>query len=137
MIAQYFIDTNVLLYASSNAPDDQAQKQIARRLLSLPGIAFSAQVMQEFYDVAVRKKRLEMTHEETLAVLQALSAFPVLSIDRDLVLHAIELKAQFKISYWDAAILAAAQTLGCHTLYSEDLSHGQQYGRVKVINPFI
>ena len=137
MIANYFIDTNVLLYAGSNAAEDQPRKQIARQILAQPGIAFSAQVMQAFYDVAVRKARLDMTHEEALATLRALTAFPVLPIDRNLVLAAIELKMRFTVSYWDAAIIAAAQKLGCHTLYSEDLSHGQDYGAVKVIHPFV
>lgn len=137
MIANYFIDTNVLLYAGSNAAEDQPRKQIARQILAQPGIAFSAQVMQAFYDVAVRKAGLDMTHEEALATLRALTAFPVLPIDRNLVLAAIELKMRFTVSYWDAAIIAAAQKLGCHTLYSEDLSHGQDYGAVKVIHPFV
>jgi predicted nucleic acid-binding protein len=137
MTANYFIDTNVLLYAGSNAAEDQPHKKIARQVLAQPGIAFSAQVMQEFYDAAVRKARLDMTHEEALAILHALSAFPVLPVDRELVLAAIAIKLRFTLSYWDAAIVAAAQTLNCHTLYSEDLSHGQQYGSVKVINPFI
>lgn len=137
MIAQFFIDTNILLYAGSKAPVDQANQQIAQQLLSQPGIAFSVQVMQEFYDVAVRKQRLAITHEEAIVILNALQAFPILPIDYQLVLQAIDLKLQFQISYWDAAIIAAAQRLGCHTLYSEDLNHGQTYGGVKVINPFI
>jgi len=137
MIAQFFIDTNILLYAGSKAPVDQANQQIAQQLLSQPGIAFSVQVMQEFYDVAVRKQRLAITHEEAIVILNALRAFPILPIDYQLVLQAIDLKLQFQISYWDAAIIAAAQRLGCHTLYSEDLNHGQTYGGVKVINPFI
>ncbi len=135
--AQWFLDTNILLYAGSKAPADQVNRQIARQLLSQPGIAFSAQVMQEFYDVAVRKQRLAITSEEAIAILTALRAFPILPIDYELVLQAIDLKTRFQISYWDATIVAAAQQLGCHTLYSEDLNHGQDYGGVKVINPFI
>ncbi len=49
---------------------------------------------------------------------------------------AIELSARYKIAYWDALILAAAQALGCHTVYSEDLSDGQTYSGVRVLNPF-
>jgi len=32
--------------------------------------------------------------------------------------------------------LAAAEALGTDTVYSEDLSHRQRYGRVRVLNPF-
>jgi predicted nucleic acid-binding protein len=49
---------------------------------------------------------------------------------------AIERSERHAISYWDAAILVAAEALGTHTVYSEDLNDGQRYGRVRVVNPF-
>jgi len=137
MTAQYFIDTNVLLYAGSGANEDQAKKVIARQVLAQADIGFSAQVMQEFYYAAVRKERLKITHDEAVLILEALSPFPVLPVDREIVLEAVELTVQHRISYWDAAIIAAAQRLGCDVLYSEDLSHGQDYNGVKVVNPFL
>lgn len=136
MTAATFIDTNILLYAASNAPDDQVKRAFARQVLALPEIGFSAQVLQEFYSAAVTKQRLRMTHEEALHVLQSLAAFPVWPISRDLVLAAVEAKSRFQISYWDAAILVAAKQLGCDTVYSEDLNAGQSYDGVKVVNPF-
>lgn len=137
MTAILFIDTNILLYAGSNATDDRAKKAIARQVLAQTGIAFSAQVMQEFYDAAVRKKRLDITPAAAEKVLQALQPFPVLPVNRELVLMAIRLKTKYHLSYWDAAILAAAKTLGCHTLYSEDFNPGQDYDGVKAVNPFL
>ena len=77
-----------------------------------------------------------MTHDEAVAVLQSLTAFPVWPISRDLVLQAIEAKQRFGISYWDAAIVTAAKQLGCQTVYSEDLNDGQNYDGVTVVNPF-
>jgi predicted nucleic acid-binding protein len=70
MTAKFFVDTNVLLYAGSNAADDELKRKAARALLSLPDIAFSAQVLQEFYAVAVTKHRLQMSHDEAMALLQ-------------------------------------------------------------------
>lgn len=58
MTAPCFVDTNILLYAGSNAPDDQAKRQVARQVLSQPGIGFSAQVLQEFYSAAVTSEDL-------------------------------------------------------------------------------
>jgi predicted nucleic acid-binding protein len=136
MTATSFVDTNILLYAASNAPDDQVKRQVARGLLTQPGIGFSAQVLQEFYAAAVTKQRLKMTHDEALAVLLSLAAFPVWPISRDLVLDAIDAKQRFGISYWDAAIVTAAKQLGCLTVYSEDLNPGQNYDGVTVVNPF-
>lgn len=56
--------------------------------------------------------------------------------DQQLVRIAIERSQRYAISCWDAAILAAAEALGAHTVYSEDLNAGQRYGRVRVVNPF-
>jgi predicted nucleic acid-binding protein len=137
MTAQYFIDTNVLLYAGSGADEDQAKKAIARQVLAQADIGFSAQVMQEFYYAAVRKERLKITHAEAVLILEALTPFPVLSVNRDLVLEAVAVAVQYRISYWDAAIIAAARRLGCDILYSEDLNHGQDYDGVRVVNPFL
>jgi len=136
MTAKFFVDTNILLYAGSNAAEDQAKRQIARGLLTRPDIGFSAQVLQEFYAVAVTKQRLKMTHDEALAVLQSLAAFPVWPVTRNLVLEAIVAKQRYGISYWDAAIIAASKQMGCGTLYSEDLNAGQNYDGVTVVDPF-
>jgi predicted nucleic acid-binding protein len=136
MTAKFFVDTNVLLYAGSNATEDRFKRQAARALLTRPDIGFSAQVLQEFYSVAVTKQRLQMTHDEALAVVISLTAFPVCPITRELVMEAIELRQRCKISYWDAAIIAAAKQTGCTAIYSEDLNPGQVYDGVTVVNPF-
>lgn len=137
MIATSFVDTNILLYAASNAAEDQGKRQTARQVLSIPGVSFSAQVLQEFYAAAVSKQRLQMTHDEAVAVLESLAAFSVCPISRELVLAAIDSKQRFGISYWDAAIITAAKQMGCQTVWSEDLNHGQDYDGVRVVNPFL
>ena len=136
MIVTFFVDTNVLLYAASRAGEDQPKRQLAREILARPDIGFSAQVLQEFYSVAVTKRRLQMTRGEAMAVLQSLAGFPVCPITRELVLEAIAAAQRFGISYWDAAILSAARQMDCRTVYSEDLSDGQSYDGVTVVNPF-
>ena len=68
--------------------------------------------------------------------MDLLGEYPVAPVDNDLVRAGIAVSERFQISYWDAAIIAAADTLGAPVLYSEDLNHGQHYGSVKVINPF-
>jgi predicted nucleic acid-binding protein len=49
----------------------------------------------------------------------------------------LQLTERYQVSYWDAAIIAAALDLGCGSIYTEDLSDGQAYGGVKVVNPFL
>ena len=49
---------------------------------------------------------------------------------------ALALHQAYPLSYWDAAILAAAQQSGCTLVLSEDMSDGETYGTVTVRNPF-
>ena len=58
-------------------------------------------------------------------------------VTHELVVSAVILRRRFQLSHWDSTIIAAALSLGCVTLYSEDMSHGQNYGGVRVINPFL
>lgn len=54
----------------------------------------------------------------------------------DLFDRAVRIEARFGYRYWDCAIIAAAQALGCEMLYSEDLQHGQVVDGVRIVNPF-
>jgi len=136
MTARVFADTNILLYAGSQHPADAEKRKIALEILRLPDIGFSAQVMQEYFHVAFRKERLAITREEAFTALRAIARKAVAPITAELVLQAAKLSEHFGISYWDAAIIAAAQELGCEILYTEDLNHEQDYGGVQAINPF-
>ena len=51
------------------------------------------------------------------------------------VLQALDIEVRYKISFWDALFVQAAGSSGATILYSEDLSDGQTYGSVRVINP--
>jgi len=72
-----------------------------------------------------------------VAMLEQYRAFPLALTDYPLLIEAIDRSLRFKISFWDGAILAAAETLGAGVLYTEDLSHDQRYGPVLVRNPFL
>lgn len=132
-----FVDTNILLYAAGNAPSERVKSATARQVLKDEDLALSAQVLQEFYWVATRPHKLGLTHEEAVAFIDVWKMFPVLAISVGIVEEALFLCQDLRISYWDAAILAAARHLNCNTLYSEDFSHGTTYSGVKVVNPFL
>ena len=68
--------------------------------------------------------------------LDLLAEYPTLSIDVPLVRAAVYFAERYQISYFDGAILAAAERLDVPVLYTEDLKHDQLYGSVRVINPF-
>ncbi len=132
-----FVDTNVLLYAASTAKDERSKTRIARELLEADDLALSVQVLQEFYVQATRPSRAhKMSHEQAAALVEAVSRFPVQETTMPLVRAAFETKERFGIAYWDAAILEAARSLGCRTVLTEDLAHGQDYDGVTVRNPF-
>jgi predicted nucleic acid-binding protein len=50
---------------------------------------------------------------------------------------ALRLKSAHGLSYWDAAIVAAARALGCRELYSEDMTHGREIEGTIILDPFI
>jgi predicted nucleic acid-binding protein len=136
MTAKFFVDTNILVYAASNAAADQPRRDLALELLDRSDLALSAQVLAEFYSVATSKVKLNMTHDDAVMLLDSLSRFPVCPITRELVMQAVDLRQRYQISYWDAAIIAAAREMGCTAIYSEDLNAEQNYDGVTIVNPF-
>lgn len=132
-----FVDTNILLYAVSKAPDERAKAELARRLLTARDLALSVQVLQEFYVQATRAGRSDaLTHAQAAGLIESFLRFPVQPTDVPLARAALATRERFGISYWDAAILEAARTMGCEVVLSEDLAHGQDYDGVRVEDPF-
>jgi len=137
MTAEIFLDTNILVYAFSKHPSELQKARTARELMEKGGFGTSTQVMQEFYVTATRKMAQPLMDQQAVEFLGLLSQLPLVEVDYDVILKAIQLKNQFRISYWDAAILAAAQELESEILYTEDLNHNQRYGQLRVFNPFL
>jgi predicted nucleic acid-binding protein len=136
MTVEAFFDTNVLVYAAIGAGKDEPKRKRAMELVETVDFGTLAQVLQEFFVTVVRKASRPISAAQALEWIEQWTAFPCQAIDHQLVRIAIEQSERFTISYWDAAILAAAEALGADIVYSEDLSHGQRYGRVRVVNPF-
>ena len=131
-------DTNILLYAVSVNPSEAAKKAQALEVLGEDSLAISVQVLAEFYHQATRRSRPgRLTHDGALQFLDRFAEIPVQPITYDIFRRATELCNRFRISYWDAAILAAAAALGCDAVYSEDMSDQQDYDGIRVINPFV
>lgn len=136
MTASVFLDTNVLVYAAAGTGQNQRKRERALQLIETEDFATSAQVLQEFFVTVVKKAARPLSAAQALEWIEQFTAFPCQDIDQQLVRIAIERSERYMISYWDAAVLAAAEALGAHTVYSEDLKAGQRYGRVRVVNPF-
>ena len=136
MIAEVVLDTNVLVYAVSRAADDSAKSRIALQLIDSENIGLSGQILQEFFVTVTKKNRRVLSADDALDWIETFEDFPIVPIDASLVRRGAELSARYQISYWDGAVLAAAQALQAATLYTEDLNHDQLYGDVRVVNPF-
>ncbi|WP_420464526.1 PIN domain-containing protein [Panacagrimonas sp.] len=133
MTVRCFVDTNVLLYALSDRASERSKRQRARALLASEPFGLSVQVLQELF---VNARKGGVDPDALDAVLAELRRVPVIESSLSLFDTAVALHRRYEISYWDAAIVAAALELGARTLYSEDLSHGQRYAAVQVVNPF-
>jgi predicted nucleic acid-binding protein len=136
MTASVFFDTNILVYAAVGSGRDERKRKRALDLIGSTEFGTSAQVLQEFFVTVVRKAARPLTPAQALEWLEQWAAFPCRAIDHQLVRVAVEYSVRYRISYWDAAVVAAAEALGAHTIYSEDLNDGQRYGNVQVANPF-
>ena len=137
MSAKAFVDTNILVYAYD--ADAGSKHQLARALAdglfnSGAGVV-STQVLQEFVFSMRRKTRRPLGIQETVRLVGDLLGWDLIVNDGESILRALAIEDQYRISFWDALIVQAAQRAGASVLYSEDLSHGQRYGSVRVVNP--
>lgn len=132
-----FVDTNILLYSLDLHPAEPTKAAIATEILTARDLVLSVQVLQEFYVQATHSRRPDaLPHDLATRLIQKWLRFRIQETTVAVLQSALMLKDRFQTSYWDAAILAAAKAARCRQLLSEDLSHGQDYDGITVINPF-
>jgi predicted nucleic acid-binding protein len=137
MSVECFLDTNVLVYAVSSAEADAPKRRRALDLVRETDFGLSAQVLQEFYVTVTRKIRKPLAPALAVALMDEYRVFPTVPTDYPLIVSAVEISVRHGVSYWDGAILAAAEVLEAPILYSEDLAHERRYGPVRAVNPFL
>lgn len=132
-----FVDTNVLIYSLDLAPAQPEKTTIAQEILTGTDLVLSVQVLQEFYVQATHPRRDDaLPHDIAMRLIQTWQRFRIQDNTLAVLQSALRLKERFQTSYWEAAILAAAQAANCRQLLSEDLNHDQDYDGVRVLNPF-
>ena len=139
MSARYFVDTNILMYAhdtAAGAKHERARELVEDLWQSRKGVV-STQVLQELAVNLRRKARRPLDAKATRQVIVDYLAWHVVQNGGESILEALEVEDRYKISFWDALIVQAAESAGAEILYSEDLSDGQRYGSVRVINPLV
>ncbi len=134
-----FVDTNVLIYWVDAGPRaDQVE-----RLLEGDAV-ISVQVLNEFANVLRKKRGMPLTAISEL-VETLLHTCDVCDLTVRVHRAALELAARYKLSIYDANILAAAAEMGCAAVYSEDMQHGMSIkipkslgdGALSIKNPFL
>jgi predicted nucleic acid-binding protein len=137
MSGRVFLDSNVLIYAASSR-GFPAKFARAEKILAGEDFAISTQVVGEFVRNVQSPKKMSppLSDDEVDHWVNRLFEFPVIAVDREIILDAMVLQRRYRIDFWDSQILAAARRFGAEVLYSEDLSHGQTYGSVRCENPF-
>ena len=139
MSAKYLLDTNVFVYsfdARSPAKQRRAAELIDEAIVTRRGLV-SYQVVQEFFNIALRRFKEPMTATEGERYLSTVFR-PLLAVHSSpaLYLQAFRLYEEHKLSWYDALIVAAALVSQCSVLYSEDLQHGRRFGELEIKNPF-
>ena len=132
------LDSNVLLYAHDRSAGikHQRAKELVTRLWNKRCGALSVQVLQEFAVNARRKLPKPLSVAELREIILVLSAWRIHRPEPIEVIAALELQERYQITFWDSMILTSAKSLGCRSVWSEDLNAGQSYDGVVVRNPF-
>ena len=138
MTVPVFVDTNVFVYRhDSSDPSKQAcAEQWIRLLAHSRSGRLSFQVLQELYVTLTHEQRLNFDRSEAQEIIKVLATWQPVAADLAMLNRAWVLQDRFPLSWWDALIIAAAQTCECKVLLTEDLQDGQEFGAVQVVNPF-
>ncbi len=138
MIGPVFVDTNVFVYLHDDSEPEKklrADDWIAFLVGHRSG-RLSFQVLQEFYLTLTRKLKLGFDEGEPRKIVRELASWQPIAIDLAVLERAWLLEEHYSLSWWDALIVAAAQTGECEVLLTEDLQPGQAFGAVRVVDPF-
>jgi predicted nucleic acid-binding protein len=133
-----FLDTNILVYAfgAKKSTVPELRIAMAEQIVMLGGVV-SIQVLNEFVQVCHRKA--ELSWDQIAGSLEVITDLCERVIPLTIETHeaAVDLSRRHGFNIYDSLILAAAMQAGCTTLYTEDMQHGQTFGKLTIVNPFL
>lgn len=140
MNARFFLDTNVFVYSFDRRAPAKARRamQLIREAVATRKGIISFQVVQEFFNVALRRFSRPMTVGEAEQFLATVFR-PLIAVHSSQALYgaALRMTERYRLPWYDSLILAAAVEGQCGVLYSEDLQHGQRCEGLQIQNPFL
>ena len=134
-----FFDTNILVYAIDTRFSDKQKSAIALYSQAVKDRSFviSTQVLVEFFSATTKGKQPLLQRHEAQSQVTALARQRVIPTTANMVVSAVGYAERYQMQWFDALMLDAALSAGATTLYSEDMQHGQRYGSLTVVNPFL
>jgi len=138
MSAKVFVDTNVLVY-SRDASEPQKQKQAMAWMAHLWNTKtgnLSYQVLQEFYVTVTAKLQPGLDPDNARKDVRTLLAWQPIVVNERVLENAWHVQDSHQIPWWDALVVSAAQLADCRYLLTEDLQENQEFGSLRVTNPF-
>ena len=140
MSGRFFLDTNIFAYTFDAKAPAKAKRaaQLIRRAADTGQGIVSYQVVQEFFNVALRKFSEPMKAVDAEQYLGTVFR-PLVGVHSSQALYAeaLHLQAKSGMSWYDSLIVSAAIQAQCDFLYTEDLQHGQRFGSLQISNPFL
>lgn len=137
MSADYFLDSNVLVYLFDETDDDKrtSAENLVRQALEDREGCISYQVVQETLHVLTGKLnaspgRVRRLFEHVLLPLWQVNP------SESLYHRGLDLQSRYGYGFYDSLIVAAALESGCKILYTEDLRQGREIEDLEIRNPF-
>lgn len=136
-MSKIFLDTNVLLYTLDQNDRDRQKRarMILRSIAENDYPVISTQILQEFYVASTSKLGVDPLLAKS--IVHSFEHMEVVQVDPHLIGEAIDVSILNRTSFWDALVIAAAESAKCSLLYTEDLNHGQIIRGVRIENPFL
>ena len=138
MTTGVFVDSTTLLYTGDRRYLAKQARSSAwlRSLLATNRLLVSPQVLNETYAVVRRKPEFAHWRPGVRLFLEDLFRWATPPLGAHDLREAWRIEDRYSVSFWDSLQLASANAAGCRHFISEDLSDGQAYGAVTVLNPF-
>lgn len=136
-MSKIFIDTNLFVYSIDQREPEKKEKAraILKKIIDSQQPVISTQVIKEFYVVATTKLKANQLIVKN--IIHNFRNMEVVNNDLELIQQAIDISIISQLSFWDSLIIAAAEKAKCEFVFSEDLSAGQTYRGVMVVDPFV
>ena len=137
MTGPVFVDTNVLVYRHDSSDVKQARAETWHTLLWRQRLGrVSFQVLQELYATLIRGRGLTLDAARARDIVLDYLEWQPIQIDLAVLRRAWAIEERFRLSWWDALIVAAAEASESPVLLTEDLQDGQRFDGLRVVDPF-